>query len=101
MSARIYCPDEVVTFNLKLGTILETKYRMSLATWKTVKWLAVSAGIYAIIIGMGEGGDPLVGIIAIALILGGPELLEYLAVREDAVEYVKEQRQRTDTDEEG
>lgn len=64
---------------------------MTLLHWKTVKWLAYVAGIYAIMQSVTEGADPLFGIVAVALILAGPEVLEYIAVKEDLREHLERQ----------
>ena len=85
-----YCPPDVVEFNVRLGTTLEEQFDMTLATWKTVKWAVMGLGVLTI---MQAGGDPTFTILAIALILAGPEVLEYIAVREGVDKYVEQQEQ--------
>lgn len=83
-----YCPSDVVEFNIRLGSTLEEQLEMTLATWKTVKWAVMGLGVLTV---MQAGGDPTFTILAIALILAGPEVLEYIAVREGVDEYVEQQ----------
>ena len=89
------CPNDVIAHNVRLGNVLREKYKMSLFTWKTVKWLAVIGAIYGVI---QANADPFITVVTIAFILGGPEVLEYLAVREDFAEYVdrKEEKERSE-----
>ena len=54
---------------------------MTLAHWKTVKWLTYLAAMVVIGMAIDAGADPFWAIVAAAFILGGPEFLEYLAVQ--------------------
>jgi hypothetical protein len=83
-----YCPSDVVEFNVRLGSTLEQRFEMTLATWKTVKWAVMGLGVVTV---MQAGGPPTFTILAVALILAGPEVLEYIAVREDVDEYLEQQ----------
>jgi hypothetical protein len=83
-----YCPSDVVEFNVRLGSTLEQRFKMTLATWKTVKWAAMGLGVFTV---MQADAPPTVTILVVASILAGPEVLEYIAVREDVDEYLEQQ----------
>lgn len=81
------CPDAVRTHNSRFATFLQEHYQMSLAVWKAVKSGVDLGAIILAIYAMQLGADPVVAIIAAVAIIQGPEILEYLAVREDYVEF--------------
>lgn len=81
------CPDAVRTHNSRFATFLQEHYQMSLAVWKAVKSGVDLGAIILAIYAMQLGAEPVVAIVAAVIIIQGPEILEYLAVREDYVEF--------------
>lgn len=86
------CPDGVKAHNSRLAAYLQEHFQMSLAVWKGVKSAVDFGAIILAIYAMQLGADPLVAIVAAVIIIQGPEILEYLAVREDYVEFEEHKR---------
>ena len=89
-----YCPEEIREHNRRLDSVLRKRYKMTLLHWKSIKWVAMLAAVYVGLEGINEGADPLMVLIVIAVLLGGSEVLEYIAVAQDFQDYREEKRER-------
>lgn len=68
---------------------------MSLLHWKTIKWLVLFFGGYVGLQAINAGADPLTVMVIIAVLWGGPDALEYLAVsQQDFQDYQDRYKER-------
>jgi len=72
-----------------LATIL-SRYGMTLATWKSLKAIVDLAALVLAYQAMMSGMEPITALIFAAVIIQGPEVLEYVAVKQ-----VKEEQNAT------
>lgn len=74
---------ELAEYNRSLDSCLRCQYGMTLTTFKTIKattqLLGAAAGVYA----MHQGADPMASFALIAIIISGPEVMEYLIKQSD------------------
>lgn len=70
--------DELDAYNQGLDQCLRGRFGMTLKLFKTIKaatqLVGAGAGVYA----MAQGADPMTSFALIALIISGPEALEYI-----------------------
>ena len=83
---------DVERYNHLLGAGLKRRH-MSLATWKTVKWLTYLVGVATI---MTADVDPFLQVVAVAVILGTPELAEFFLVESELGRRTRETEEDTD-----
>lgn len=84
---RVPCPRAVREANncidRKLRRYSIGGHALTLFHWKTIKSLVDLAALMLVAHALAEGVAPGVAVVAAVLIVSGPEVLEYLAVRED------------------
>lgn len=90
------CPEEVMEYNRLLDKYLREKFNMGLLHWKTVKWIVLGFGGYLGIEAINAGADPLTVLFVLAVLWGGPDVLEYLAVAQDFQDSRDEQENSED-----
>lgn len=88
------CPREVTESNRALAALL-LAWHMTLLHWKSIKAIVHLAAISLAVYAISQGAEPILALAAAAVIIQGPEILEWLAVREDFIEY----EERVDEDE--
>jgi hypothetical protein len=69
---------ELEEYNSNLDRCLRSRFGVTLKTFKTIKAAAQLAGAAAGIYAMHLGADPMTSFALVAIILSGPEALEYL-----------------------
>lgn len=78
MSTKQPLRRELQAYNASLDARLRSRYGMTLKTFKTVKastqLVGAAAGIYA----MSLGADPMTALMLVAVMVSGPEVLEYI-----------------------
>ncbi|MEA5387108.1 hypothetical protein VB779_08605 [Haloarculaceae archaeon H-GB11] len=70
--------QELEAYNESLDSCLKDRFGMTLRTFKTIKALTQLVGAAAGIYAMSLGAAPLASFALIAIIISGPEALEYL-----------------------
>ena len=85
-----YCPAEIREHNRKLDRVLRRKFKMTLLHWKSIKWIVMLAFVYLAVELTNEGADPIIVLLVVAVVLGGSEVLEYIAVAQDFQDFREE-----------
>jgi len=89
--ALTFPPQAVVDHNRRVETTLRRRFNMTFAVYKSIEALAelaaVLLGFYAIY----NGADPFLTFMAVAVIVGGWKVLEFLAVYADEITQVSAQ----------
>ncbi len=70
--------QELAEYNDSLDACLRYRYGMTLKVFKVIKAVTQLVGAAAGIYAMHQGADPMTAFALIAIIISGPEALEYL-----------------------
>jgi len=70
-------------YEANLAVSCRSNFGVSLKVFKTTKALVQMVAIFGGIVAIQNGADPLVSLLVIAMIYGGPEYLEYFLANQD------------------
>ena len=78
-------PSRVVSHNRRLEELLQRRWQVTLATYKTIEALAELAVVALAFYVIQQGGDPMLTFGLTAVVIGGWKVVEFLAVYADDI----------------
>ena len=80
----------IAGYNRQLEATLQRRFKMTLGAYKMIESLAELAAVFLGFYAISQGADPLLVMLAVAVIIGGWKVVELLAVYADDISTVAE-----------
>ena len=77
--------SEIAEYNRGLEATLARRFKMTLGLYKLIESLAELAAVFLGFYAISQGADPLLTFMAVAVIVGGWKVVEFLAVYADDI----------------